>query len=179
MTNKEFFINSWKKESDITAKSFRSLPNDSSKLNTKHHAKFRSPWEIVNHIAPHAKELYEAVTEGKMNLVNEGQFDLKGSTIYKNTEAAAKDIEEYSKKLTDALGKVDDTSWMTKKIPVYWGNMKIMEMPLMEVSWMMHHDTIHHRGQLTSYYRILGVPQPELYGMTAEKEEEMMSKNTA
>jgi uncharacterized damage-inducible protein DinB len=66
---------------------------------------------------------------------------------------------------------------MNKVVPVYWGPMKLMEMPLMQACWMMHNDTIHHRGQLSSYYRILGVKQPGFYGPTAEEEEAMMAKN--
>ncbi len=177
MTNKEFFINTWERESGVTTKAFRSLPNDIARLNTKHHPKFRSPWEIVNHIGPHAKELYQGITEGKIDLVNEGQFDLNGPGIYKDVETAAKSTEEYSKKLIDALKKIDDNTWMTKKIPAYWGTMKIMEEPLMQICWMMLLDTVHHRGQLTSYYRLVGAVQPDLYGPTAEMEEAMMAKS--
>ena len=60
-------------------------------------------------------------------------------------------------------------------IPVYWGPMKIMELPLMQVCWMMLHDTVHHMGQLTSYYRIMGTEQPSLMGPTLEEEEAMMA----
>lgn len=176
MKNQEFFINTWQRESTTTAKAFRSLPNDIAKLNTKHHPKFRSPWEIVNHIGPHAKELYQAVTEGRIDLVNEGQFDLKGPNIYKDVNAGVKSLEEYTAKLIDAVIKVDDNTWMTKSIPCYWGTNKIMEMPLMQICWMMLLDTVHHRGQLTSYYRLVGAVQPDLYGPTAEMEDAMMAK---
>jgi uncharacterized damage-inducible protein DinB len=177
MTNKDFFISTWQRESGVTAKAFRSLPNDIAKLNTKHHPKFRSPWEIVNHIGPHAKELYQGVIEGKIDLVNEGQFDLKGPSIYKDPESGAKSLEEYTTKFIDALKKVDENTWATRQVPAYWGTRKIMELPLMQVCWMMLFDTIHHRGQLTSYYRLVGAPQPDLYGPTAEMEEAMMSKS--
>lgn len=176
MTNKEFFISSWQRDFAVTAKAFRSLPNDMNKLNQTHHAKFRSPWEIVNHIGPHAKELVQAFSEGRMDLMNEGKFDLNGPSIYKNLEDAAKGVEEYSAKLIELADKASDNDWTTKQIPVYWGSMKILEMPLMQVCWMMYYDIIHHRGQLTSYYRMLGVAQPSLMGPTMEEEEAMMAK---
>ena len=91
MTNKEFFIETWTAESKVTSKSFRALPTDMNKLNHKHHPKSRSPWEIVNHIGPHGKEIHQAITTGRMDLVNEGQFDINGSTIYASPEAAAKE----------------------------------------------------------------------------------------
>jgi uncharacterized damage-inducible protein DinB len=176
MTNKEFFINSWQRDHASTAKAFRSLPNDMSKLNQTHHPKFRSPWEIVNHIGPHAKEIAQALSEGRMDLVNEGKFDMNGPNIYKSPEDAAKDVEMYSTKLIELVKNTDDNTWMTKQIPVYWGPMKIMEMPLMQVCWMMLNDIIHHRGQLTSYYRMLGIAQPNVMGPTLEEEEAMMAK---
>ena len=53
---------------------------------------------------------------------------------------------------------------------------KIFEMPLFQICWTLLFDTIHHRGQLSSYYRVIGVAQPELYGPTYEVEEAMMAK---
>jgi uncharacterized damage-inducible protein DinB len=176
MTNRDFFIGCWQKDSAITAKAFRSLPTDMSKLNHHHHENFRSPWEIVNHIGPHAKEIAQALSEGRMDLVNEGHFPLDSPTIYKSTEAAAKDVETYTAKLIELVKTCSDNDWETKKIPVYWGPMKIMEFPLSEVCWMMLFDSVHHRGQLTSYYRPIGVPQPSLMGPTFEDEMAMMEK---
>src|SRR3989442_290819 len=101
MTNKEFFINSWEKESAVTAKGIRALPNDMSKLNYRHHPKYRSPWQLVNHIGPHGKELAQAITEGRMDLVNEGMFDMNAPHIYKTPEQAAKAVEENAKRLIE------------------------------------------------------------------------------
>jgi uncharacterized damage-inducible protein DinB len=177
MTNKEFFIKSWQDEARVTAKAFRALPDDPSKLNYKHHPKMRSPWELTNHIGPHAKEIYQAITTGKVDLVNEGLFDINGPNIYKNPEAAAKEVEDYTKKFVDELQKVDDKDWAGKIVPVYWGSTKIMELPLMAFCWMMHNDVIHHRGQLSTYFRPIGVTQPSLWGPTHEEELAMMAKN--
>ncbi len=176
MTNKDFFISSWQRESAVTAKAIRSLPNDISKLNFRHHEKFRSPWELVNHIGPHAKELSQAVTEGRLDLVNEGRFDMKAAHIYKSTEEAAKYVEDHSAKLVELVKKADENTWMTKVVPVYWGERKIFEMPMFQLCWTMHNDVIHHRGELASYYRVIGASQPNLYGPTAEEEEAMMAK---
>ena len=43
--------------------------------------------------------------------------------------------------------------------------------------WMMMFDIIHHRGQLSTYYRQMGVRNPSIYGPTAEDIEPMMAKN--
>ena len=177
MTNKDFFYNSWQRDHVSTAKAFRSLPDEKDKLNHHHHPKFRSPWELVNHIGPHAREMAQALTEGRADLVNEGKFDLNGPNIYKSLEAAAKDVEETSAKLADIIKNYNENDWETKQIPVYWGPMKIMDSTPMQFCWMMLFDTIHHRGQLTSYYRPIGSVQPSLMGPTWEEEEAMMSKS--
>ena len=114
-------------------------------------------------------------TEGKADLVNEGKFDLNGPNIYKSCEAAAKDVEECSAKLLDLAKNYNEKDWETKTIPVYWGPMKIMDSTPMQFCWMMLFDTVHHRGQLTSYYRVVGAAQPSLMGPTMEEEEAMMS----
>src|SRR5205814_9375153 len=124
MTNKEFFIQSWKRDSAVTAKAFRSLPADMEKLNMKHHPMFRSPWELVNHIGPHGGEVSQAFAEGKSDLINEGLFDLASPSIYKSLEEAAKDVETASAKVTELAEKCDDTAWTTKIIPVYWNGNK-------------------------------------------------------
>src|SRR5258706_15964577 len=105
MTNKEFFINNWEGESKVTAKGIRNLPDDMAKLNRSHHPKNRSPWQLVNHFAPHGKELAQAVTDGRLDLVNEGQFDMNAPHIYKNPEQAAKEVEESTTLLINALNK--------------------------------------------------------------------------
>ena len=176
MTNRDFFIASWKRDSAITAKAIRSLPQNMLKLNMQHHPKFRSPWQLVNHIAPHAKELVQGLSSDRIDLVNEGLFPMDGPNIYKSLEDAAVDLETHSAKLIDLVNSCSDADWETKKVPVYWGEMKIMENSVMQHCWMMLWDTLHHRGQLSSYYRLLGVSQPELMGPTTEVEEAMFSK---
>jgi uncharacterized damage-inducible protein DinB len=41
--------------------------------------------------------------------------------------------------------------------------------------WGFLFDTVHHRGQLSTYYRQMGVRNPSIYGPTAETIEEMMA----
>src|SRR5689334_1606701 len=135
MTNKDFFIATWQRDAGITAKAFRSMPNDLQKLSKQHHPNFRSPWSIINHVGPHGKELCQAITEGRMNLINEGNFPLEGPTIYKSPEDAAKDVETNSTRLAELAKNCSETDWTTKVIPVYWGQMKVFEMPLMELCW--------------------------------------------
>ena len=47
------------------------------------------------------------------------------------------------------------------------------------IFWTVMHDIIHHRGQLSTYYRHMGVRNPNIYGPTAEDMEEMKAKANA
>ncbi|MCD6010673.1 MAG: hypothetical protein K0Q79_535 [Flavipsychrobacter sp.] len=179
MTNKEFFIKSWKNWATSLSKAILALPNDPQKLAFTHHPSFRSPWELVNHIAPHAIEVAQGATAGKVDLVNEGKFDINGPNTYKSTAEAAKAVEDNTAKLISVLEKLDDNTWATQMTPIFWGPMQIMEMPLCEIGWMMHNDMIYHTGQLTSYYRVIGAEQPSVAGPTYEQEVAMMAQANA
>ncbi|RMH19521.1 MAG: DUF664 domain-containing protein [Acidobacteria bacterium] len=51
------------------------------------------------------------------------------------------------------------------------GEKVLMQMPrLMAIKGMVLNHTIHHRGQLTVYLRLLDVPLPPIYGPTADAE---------
>ena len=41
--------------------------------------------------------------------------------------------------------------------------------------WTLMFDIIHHRGQLSTYYRTMGVRNPQIYGPTAEDMEAMLA----
>jgi len=90
-------------------------------------------------------------------------------------EDAAKDVETSTAKLIELAEKCDDNTWMTKMVDVYWNGNKIFDSTLMQFAWTLYHDNLHHRGQLTSYYRNLGVKQPSLMGPTHEEELAMMA----
>ena len=93
--------------------------------------KNHSVGQLVNHIGPHGKELAQGITEGRIDLVNEGMFDMNAPHVYKTTEQAAKAVEENALRLIEVVKKCDDNSWTNKIVPIYWGTNKIFEMPLL------------------------------------------------
>jgi uncharacterized damage-inducible protein DinB len=48
-----------------------------------------------------------------------------------------------------------------------------------DMCWQLFFDVIHHRGQLSVYFRPMGIPNPSIYGPTAEMVEAMMAQRTA
>jgi|SRR5208283_4642726 len=71
--------------------------------------------------------------------------------------------------LKAAIAAASDAQWMTP-----WsltaGSHVIFAMPrVAAIRSMIFNHTIHHRGQLSVYFRLLGVPVPGAYGPTADE----------
>jgi uncharacterized damage-inducible protein DinB len=45
----------------------------------------------------------------------------------------------------------------------------VSEQPASAFLWMVHFDSIHHRGQLTTYLRPMGSKVPAIYGPSADE----------
>jgi uncharacterized damage-inducible protein DinB len=68
-----------------------------------------------------------------------------------------------------ALAKVSDTDMM-KNWKLLAGGQEIFTMPRAAcIRGMVLNHLIHHRAQLTVYYRLVGVPVPGLYGPSADE----------
>ena len=166
MTNKEFFIQCWQNEMKTTARAVRALPADMNKLDYKPSEKGRNARQIIEHILPHAEYLSKAIDTGIMD-----EQDHKFSSI----EEAASYTEKQSALFIEKLSKVDDKIWDTKVIPLMIHGNKIFEAPMYSFFWSYLFDVIHHRGQLSTYYRPMGVRNPSIYGPTQEDIEERMA----
>jgi uncharacterized damage-inducible protein DinB len=78
-------------------------------------------------------------------------------------------FDEYSATLRQALHASDDEK-LTHNFRLHRGEQTIMEMPKgAAVRIMGLNHSIHHRGQLTVYLRLLDIPVPGLYGPSADE----------
>ncbi|GAA4047256.1 DinB family protein [Hymenobacter glaciei] len=78
-------------------------------------------------------------------------------------------FDEYSAMLRQALNESDDEK-LTHNFRLHRGEQTIMEMPkgsAIRIMGLNH--SIHHRGQLTVYLRLLDIPVPGLYGPSADE----------
>ena len=168
MTNKEFFIQTWQNEMKITAGAVKALPHDMSKLDYKPTSKCRSALEIICHILPHAESMNNAT---KTFVISEGNKE------FASVDEAATYFEKHAALLIESLKNTDDKTWEEKVIPFEFDGHKLFEYPMLNMYWMFMFDIIHHRGQLSTYYRSMGVPNPHIYGPTAEDAEKMAAAN--
>jgi uncharacterized damage-inducible protein DinB len=160
MTNKEFFIQTWQAEMKITAGAVRALPTDMSKLSYRCHEKARSAAEIIGHMLPHAESMCNATDTF---IVSEQSRKTYNSVAY-----AAAYFEKYAKLLLEKLQATDDTTWNEQVVEFYLDGNKVFAHSMSNMFWMLMFDIIHHRGQLSTYYRHMGVRNPRIYGPTAE-----------
>ena len=167
MTNKDFFIKEWTSEIKATALAFHTVPD--AKADYKPNPKNRTAHELVGHMLGEVNDMIHMLTTGTI-------ADHKSATITTMAEAA-KTYETKTKEFLDKLAKVDETTWTTKVIPFTIHGNKVYEGPMNEMAWGYFKDMIHHRGQLSTYFRTMGVKNPSIYGPTAEMMEEMMAKN--
>jgi len=165
MTNKEFFIQTWQSEMKRTAVAVRGLPEDMTKLSYKCDEKARSASDIIGHMLPHAEAICNA-TDSFIATEETGK-------TYDSTEDAALYFEKYATLLVEKLKAIDDKTWAEQIVEFRVNGNKIFAYPMMNLYWAFMFDIIHHRGQLSTYYRHMGVRNPSIYGPTAEDVEAM------
>ena len=166
MTNKEFFIQTWQAEMQRTLNAINGLPADMSKLSYKCDEKSRSAASIIGHMLPHAEVMYNATDSFiAAEKSNPKQFN--------SPEDAAAYFEKYAVLLAEKLNSITDKTWSEQIIEFQLDGHLLFAYPMSNTYWMVMFDIIHHRGQLSTYYRHMGVRNPQIYGPTAEDMELM------
>ncbi|HMS66111.1 MAG TPA: DinB family protein [Ignavibacteria bacterium] len=165
MTNKEFFIKTWLAEMKSTMAAINGLPEDMSKLEYRSNDKARTAAGIIGHMLPHAEALCNAADSF---VANEGDDKKFGSV----KEAAAY-FEKNASQVAEKLKAVDEKTWDEKIVEFKYNGTKLFESQMYDIFWMLMLDIIHHRGQLSTYYRNMGVRNPQIYGPTAEDMDDM------
>jgi uncharacterized damage-inducible protein DinB len=169
MNNQEFFITCWRRETPLITNCLRSVPED--KWDWRPHPKNRSAKQLLDHFVSHAEDLVEGVETGVVNH--------RAMANYASIDQAVDEFEKQSEKLLKLVAETSEEDWNNKIVPLVVLGMKINEPVMRDICWMFLFDIIHHRGQLSVYYRQMGVPNPKIYGPTAEMTEAMMAQMSA
>ncbi len=78
-------------------------------------------------------------------------------------------VKENHRMLIDFL-KDKTEAELSPTIKFYVGPGKVGDIPTMDFLWLMLHDHIHHRGQLSVYLRLAGGRVPSIYGPSADEQ---------
>jgi uncharacterized damage-inducible protein DinB len=162
MSLKDAFIAELKHESALTKKMIERVPFD--KQDWKPHEKSMTLGRLATHVA----EIPHWISD----IINIDEFDFQQH--YKPNHASSQEelMKVFQDKLDAAIAdleKMPDEDfikiWIVKQ-----GDKVFFSLPKMAAirGWAFSHQ-IHHRGQLSVYLRLLGVPVPGMYGPTADE----------
>jgi uncharacterized damage-inducible protein DinB len=168
MTNKEFFIQTWQNEMQTTLNAIKGLPADKSKWDYKCNEKSRSAAAIIGHMLSHAEVISNSTQTGIAD-------ERSKSRQFSSVEDAIAYFEKWATFTAEKLNAMNDTAWNEKIIDFRVDGNPHYKLPMSKYCWMLLFDIIHHRGQLSTYYRAMGVRNPNIYGPTAEDIEEMIA----
>lgn len=121
--------------------------------------KARSAEELIGHIIGHNYDLLELLEDGVIHHRNNVPFD--------TVEDAVATLDGTFGEIADRLGSIDEAAW-TDQSKVLFEQQLVMEAPRVQMAWMMLLDSIHHRGQLSTYLRPMGSKVPAIYGPSAD-----------
>ena len=151
-------MDSVKRESVATKNVIAAVPAD--KTDYKPDACSKSAMELMRHIAAAECRL--------LSIPIHGEFNMSGpSPLPESAKTPAEIAAWYEQSTADTLGKLSKlTPEQLTKIVDFRG---LMQMPaVMYLQFALHH-SIHHRGQLSVYLRLLNVPVPAMYGTSADE----------
>ena len=146
-----------------TRKTLERVPEN--KLDFKPDPKSMPLGRLAGHIA-------EMVNWGAVTLQTES-LNLDGGDFQPFTAASrAQLLAEFDKNVLAARGELEKATdaQLMQNWSLIFGGKPMLTMPRVGVirSMVMNH-IIHHRAQLTVYYRMNGVPVPALYGPSADE----------
>lgn len=168
MTNREFFIQTWENEMKTTLNALKGLPSDKSKWSYRCHEKTRSTADIIGHMLPHAEVIANSTETGIADeRTKPHQFE--------SVEDATAYFEKWATMTGEKLSEMSEDSWDNNIIDFQVDGSSFYKLPMSKFCWMLIFDMVHHRGQLSTYYRLMGVRNPNIYGPTAEDIEAMMA----
>ena len=90
------------------------------------------------------------------------------SESYPDHEKLLAEFHALTQSVAEALLKVDQENWPDERTVTSAGTV-ILRQPLGQVLWLFHFDAIHHRGQLSTFLRPLGVKVPSIYGPSGDQ----------
>ena len=164
MAIKDAFIAEIKFEGALTKKMLERVPLD--RKDWKPDEKSMSVGKLATHIAE--------TTGWASNIVNADVFDFRKDFNFKNNSADTTEelLQIFQSTLDNALNdlsKMSDEDF-TKTWTVKNGDqvMSVLPKKVAVRGWAISH-MIHHRGQLSVYLRLLGVPVPGMYGPSADE----------
>lgn len=157
MTNRDFFTERAKAEHAAFMKVFQAVP--AAQMTWKPHPQSRSAEELLSHLIGHEAALAELAQTGTINYRD---------VPFKSLEEAMELYRNAHTTLLSALSRLGDETWDQGNGRFIIEGRVAYEAPPRDLAWLLFFDSIHHRGQLSTYLRPMGVKVPSIYGPSAD-----------
>ena len=158
MDEKELFLKFWEREAPATRKVISRIPED--KCDYKPEPKSRTALEIAWLIVMEEKVLAEGLEKGTV----EWQDFPAPATV----EEILATYDRNHDDLTRRLHALDHSVW-EKEFKFVYGEYEISRGTGYHFGWEFLFDSVHHRGQLSTYLRPMGSTVPSIYGPSADE----------
>jgi uncharacterized damage-inducible protein DinB len=157
MDEKTLFLKYWEKEAPATRKVISRIPEGSQ---YRPDPKSRTAREIAWLIVREEIVLADGLEKGVLEWVEVPA----PQTIKEILDT----YDGHHDNLTRKLKAIPAARW-EQPVPFVFGGQEIMSAPGSESAWGFLLDSIHHRGQLSTYLRPMGSTVPPIYGPTADE----------
>lgn len=150
------------REGKSTVRILERVPQD--KLDWKPHPKSMSLGQLAWHIASLPASAVKGLREGKRDVAGSRPGPPGDGDV---VAAFRRNLEE----LKAALGAMADEVLLNERFSFVRGEELVTSFPkLAFIRTVLINHSIHHRGQLTVYLRLLDVPVPAMYGTSADED---------
>jgi uncharacterized damage-inducible protein DinB len=156
MSNRDYFVERWVAEGPGTLRVLSAIPEERSDYRPD--PKARTAKEVAATLVGEAMAMTELIDSGSSDLVP-GELPPVAALVsaYEKTHAA----------VAERLRKLDDAAWGKRATFTFMGH-PVFDMALGRTLWAFLFDSIHHRGQLSTYLRPMGSTVPSIYGPSAD-----------
>jgi len=158
MTEKEMFLNNWRREFGTTMKILKQLPPEK--------AGFKPPAEKLRT----AQELATVFIQelGVVDGVVRGKIEFGPPPAFASYADVLKSYESKHKEMVQKVERMSESDW-NSNITAPVGPKQMAEVRKADMLWLMLNDNIHHRGQFSVYLRLAGAKVPSIYGPSADE----------
>ncbi len=166
MTIGQMMLGEFDQEMQNTRKTLERCPDE--KWNWKPHEKSGTVGWLAGHIATMPGWVAMTINTQELDYAPVDGPSYQPPKI-ENKRALLTELDKNVAEARAALASVSDAEMM-KGWKLLAGGKEIFTMPRVAcIRGMVMNHIIHHRAQLTVYYRLLGVPVPGLYGPSADE----------
>jgi uncharacterized damage-inducible protein DinB len=163
LSNREFFIQRWQQEYPAFVRVFKALPGD--RLDYRPHPRSRSAGELA--------ALLVSSQQSCIHLCKSRERFYSGlrwqePATFGNLDQMISTYERDHSELAIQLRSLDDNGWNHQAWLIHGNEEILLKDTVGGLLWIALFDTVHHRGQLSTYIRPMGGNVPSIYGPSAD-----------